>query len=190
MKVECSVPGCESPRRKRDWCQSHYQRWARHGDPTGGGAQRLPFANAAERFWAKVDRSAGASACWPWTGSCGLTGYGRFQWRAISKAPLTASRVAYFLTHDEWPAVVRHTCDNPPCCNPAHLLPGTQGENNRDKIERGRQRVRRLLSDEDVVVIRTRVAAGETQARLAAEFEIDNSTVSLIVARKTYRSVA
>lgn len=34
--------------------------------------------------------------------------------------------------------VVRHTCDNPPCVRPDHLIVGTCADNTRDKIERGR----------------------------------------------------
>ncbi|ACP44084.1 hypothetical protein VPP93_gp13 [Vibrio phage VP93] len=34
--------------------------------------------------------------------------------------------------------VVRHTCDNPRCINPDHLIGGTIADNNRDRAERGR----------------------------------------------------
>lgn len=34
--------------------------------------------------------------------------------------------------------VARHTCDNPRCINPEHLVAGTRGDNNRDRAERGR----------------------------------------------------
>ena len=35
---------------------------------------------------------------------------------------------------------VRHTCDNPPCCNSDHLLTGTDLENSQDKVLRGRHK--------------------------------------------------
>ncbi len=30
--VDCAVEGCERPRRKLQFCQSHYQRFRRYGD--------------------------------------------------------------------------------------------------------------------------------------------------------------
>lgn len=39
--------------------------------------------------------------------------------------------------------VVRHTCDNPKCINPAHLLIGTVADNVADMDQRGRRGFRR-----------------------------------------------
>lgn len=51
-----------------------------------------------------------------------------------------AHRLVFFQTYGYWPDVCRHTCDNPPCVNPEHLVDGTHGDNIRDMMERGRGR--------------------------------------------------
>lgn len=52
---------------------------------------------------------------------------------------LSAPRCVYFLTHGVWPTVARHTCDNPPCCNPLHIIDGDTRANALDASDRGRQ---------------------------------------------------
>lgn len=49
-------------------------------------------------------------------------------------------RVAYEQAHGQIPPgmVVMHSCDNPPCVNPDHLIIGTQSENVRDMYHKGR----------------------------------------------------
>lgn len=101
-------------------------------------------ASAIERFWPKVDRSGGPEACWPWVGTKNSAGYGRFcvSARRHPRRPprVMAHRVAYRLCVGEIPAglFVCHACDNPPCCNPAHLWLGTNADNTADRDEKGR----------------------------------------------------
>lgn len=84
--------------------------------------------------------------------------------------------------------VVRHTCDNPRCINPEHLIGGTLADNNRDRAERGRsaKRVpsRQKLSHEDCVAIRTRHKLRDkvngTRA-LAKEFGVDGAVICRVL---------
>lgn len=93
-----------------------------------------------ERFWEKVDRSAGPSGCWPFLGCRSPLGYGRFN---LGNRSVPASRVALILTSgDPGKLYVLHSCDNPPCCNPAHLRAATQRDNIHDAQIRGRAPIR------------------------------------------------
>lgn len=98
-------------------------------------------APLAERFWSKVDRR-GADECWPWNGRRNHKHYGRIsEWRDGKKAHRAATQVAWELHHGQpFPAgkIACHSCDNPPCVNPAHIWPGTDLENSTDKILKGR----------------------------------------------------
>lgn len=95
-------------------------------------------SDVAERFWAKVDRSAGPNECWPWTANRHPRGYGKF---GIRGRLYVASRVAWEIANNAGiPSahVVMHSCDNPPCCNPAHLSVGTVRDNWNDALAKGR----------------------------------------------------
>jgi hypothetical protein len=85
----------------------------------------------------RVDNSGGPAACWPWTGSCTRHGYGKLS------ATEVAHRVAWELTNGPIPSglCVLHRCDNPPCCNPAHLFLGTRSDNVADMVAKGRAAV-------------------------------------------------
>jgi hypothetical protein len=80
-------------------------------------------------FWARVDQSGGPDACWPWLGYVHRAGYGM-----VHRPPENyAHRAAYRYTVGPVPEglTLDHLCRNLICCNPAHLEPVTQGENNR-----------------------------------------------------------
>ena len=88
------------------------------------------------RFWSKVD-AAPSDCCWEWL-ACKTHGYGRFGYQGKM---CQAHRVAYQLAKGIIPEgmVVRHTCDNPACCNPNHLVLGTQQDNINDMDQRERR---------------------------------------------------
>jgi hypothetical protein len=87
-----------------------------------------------DRFWSKVQKS---DACWIWAASRDDKGYGTFGFDGVVQK---AHRVAYQLSVGPIPdgAHILHSCDNPPCVNPAHLRVGTRSDNMRDKVARGR----------------------------------------------------
>lgn len=78
--------------------------------------------------------------------------------------------------------VARHTCDNPRCVNPDHLVPGTRADNNKDRAERGRSakrvpsRQRLTLKDcEDICAKHLPRVYGVTH--LAREYGVDTNVI-------------
>ena len=90
--------------------------------------------NTPELFWRNVKKT---QACWLWKRGAFTFGYGAFRFEGKL---WHAHRLAYLFIHGHIPTrkMVLHRCDVPACVNPAHLYLGTQLENIRDRVERGR----------------------------------------------------
>lgn len=112
-------------------------------------------------------------------------GYGKC-WRRIDG-------VLYYLAHrwawaDRFGSIpdgmrVCHTCDNPPCCNPAHLFLGTDADNAQDRASKGRngprtERIVRVLSDADLDWAFLQLLEGATQREVASKLGVDQATIS------------
>lgn len=150
-----------------------------------------PFA------WHRVD-VGGSSDCWPWRGALNRWGYGACQ---LNGKQMNASRAAYIDTHGE-PSpglVVCHTCDNPACCNPAHLFAGTQAENLADCRAKGRTNIRHgadhhrataKLTDELVREARRLYASGVSQSEIGRRWGVHSSVISRAVRGKNWSHVA
>jgi hypothetical protein len=168
----CAVEGCDSPKARRQWCNRHYLRWRRHGDPLAGGPEKIsgslterPWYGAVEclidgcssvpfsrgwcqkhyvrwtrygdplgfrisSFWSMVDLSD-LDGCWNWTGPQFADGYGHCSKGTGRRYDQRAYRRMYQMLIGDPPTGLQldHLCRNRLCCNPWHLEPVTQQEN-------------------------------------------------------------
>lgn len=148
------------------------------------------------RFWRHVSIS---DACWVWTGSTTDKGYGKFK-QESGRPPVRAHRYSWEMASGKpvpSGALVRHSCDNPPCVRPDHLSVGSDADNSADMIERGRSPYQnpdsaemkafvemvRKLTDEQIEDGRRRVAGGESQRSVARDFGVDHSTIWRLIHR-------
>jgi hypothetical protein len=138
-------------------------------------AKAAKQAPLEQRFWSKVER-LGPDECWPWKASVRnkKEGYGAF-WLEGRHQP--SNRVALVLSGVEVPEgmVACHRCDNPRCCNPAHLFVGTPKQNNDDKVAKrrhahGERHGCAKLTDEQVAEIRSLRVGRKLPPGIAQQF--------------------
>ena len=178
---ECST----DPVRARGWCNKHWQRWYKNGDPLR--VKRI-FNDDEARFWSKVNKQPG-DGCWLWTGTIERTGYGAFSLAVFDGEPrkiVKAHRWSYLHFVGEIPEdrpKLDHLCHGADSTCPGgwsclhrrcvrwhHLDPVT------DLVNHQRGRYGGLTRD-DVIVLRERWLAGEAAVDLAAEVDLKLGTL-------------
>lgn len=151
----------------------------------------------AIRLWDKIDRGS-PEQCWNWRAHKNGDGYGAIR-ADRSRKMLKAHRAVFSQVNGEIPAgkVVMHTCDNPGCCNPAHLRLGTHAENMADMARKGRA-TGKGKSGEDSALAKITAAqvleiralsTGERQRDMAVRYGISQANFSCIVRRKTWAHI-
>lgn len=157
-----------------------------------------------KRFFSKVKFT---KDCWEWTASTGRTKstkgrkdrntYGRFR---LDGKLLKAHRISYEFFKGSIPdgKCVCHTCDNPRCVNPAHLWAGTNTENMRDKIEKGRHggpgnvgedNPAQKYTEEMVIDMREHFAKGFSMKAISRKFNVPYSTTVCIIRRQRWTHI-
>lgn len=153
-----------------------------------------------DTFWTRVNIQD-VDTCWVWKGARDKDGYGV---ASIGHISVRAHRLAWTFTNGDIPdgSIIRHTCHNPPCCNPAHLAAGTTADNVRDKMIAGRhangsnppkgeKSPHAKLTQKDVDYIRqVYVPRVVTLKTLANKFNVSVANVSAIIRGKKWRATA
>lgn len=153
--------------------------------------QKNMHATREAALWSRIDRGVGPDACWVWPGAHNRRGYGHMTFRGKT---IATQYIAFEEANGPVPAgmCVMHTCDNPPCCNPAHLKLGTVLDNNADKVAKlrhcyGANHNKARFTEQQVLEIRRRADAGETRAALAREFGVGYGAIDAIAKRRTWK---
>lgn len=95
--------------------------------------------NHAKRVMDRVD-VRGPDECWPWTGRTRQwDGRGKVRWLGKSTASSKAVWSIWARITPPRHLFVCHSCNNPKCCNPAHLYLATHAENQQYAVESGTQ---------------------------------------------------
>lgn len=121
---------CQGKHMALGLCAKHYLRYYKHGTTELTEPQRAMAAE--DRFWSKVDKSAGPLGDWPWTAGKTGQGYGQF---FVDGEKWLAHRYAYLLRHGsvseylQIDHVRERGCRSRLCVNPAHLEAVTLAEN-------------------------------------------------------------
>lgn len=130
--------------------------------------------------------------CWEWLGKIEVGGgYGVF---CVKLDTFKAHRVSLFLHTklDPKEMFVCHKCDNRSCVNPNHLFLGTNADNMKDALLKGRMFLgeknhQSKLTMKDVIKIRKLYKDGNmSQSEISKMFPVSSKAINLIVNNKRW----
>lgn len=181
--ISCSIQGCNSRADRRGWCNAHYLRWYKYGDPL---ARFAASKGEPQKYFDEVVLTHASDDCLIWPHAKDRHGYGRMK---SSGRMESVHRMACQIVNGPNPAGkphAAHTCGNGHlgCCNPRHTRWASVSENQMDRVahgtsNRGAQQGRAVLTDDDVHRIRSLIPE-KTQREIAAMFGVNQSTISSI----------
>jgi hypothetical protein len=165
------------------------KRWAEF-EPISRKRKTTDIANRI----AGMTRKNELSGCIEWTGAKDRRGYGLV--KDASGIMKRVPRIVYELFVGKIPdgMLIRHTCDNPCCCNPEHLLVGTAADNSMDAVERNRLPVGEMsgaskLKNNDIPLIFKLKKDGSPARQIANFFGVNESTIFRILSGKSWKHI-
>lgn len=188
QNLRCIIQGCEKRVHARGWCQAHYSRWLRNGDPLAG----MTGPDEAGRFFREVVLACRSDECLIWPFSRTDTGYAQIWVGGKNKR---AHRLACeAINGPAMPSMeAAHSCGNGSggCVNPLHLTWKTRAENIADQEThgtrlRGSDKPKSKLTEGDVLSIRR---SSQPIRLLAEKYCVSSATIDAVIKRKTWRHI-
>lgn len=184
----CKLEGCNKRVYQRGYCNAHYKRLWRHGDPLKG---RTPQGEPINWLLSHVDYKEEDCLLWPY----GKYSNGYARVNVPGKRDASAANFMCRKAHGEPPSEeheAAHSCGmgHIGCINPRHLSWKTKKENNQEKIVhgtsgRGEKHNLSKLTEHDVHTIRA-LKGKKTQSQIAAAFGVTQTTISHIHRGKSW----
>jgi hypothetical protein len=152
--------------------------------------------NARNSYLTRMVKEGDRSQCWPWPYARNREGYGTLGNTRVTHTAMTLDGRPRPSSRMQ----ARHTCDNPQCFNPAHLLWGSVKQNAEDRNGRNRQNKGEAvntakLTEDQVSEIRSLfqprvwgVTSGNV-TELATRFRVTRQTIHKIGRGKDWKHV-
>lgn len=187
-KPLCKISECGKQAFARGWCNAHYMRWRKHGDPLAGRT-----AEGETLAFIEMALLADTEDCIRWPFGKGSDGRAR---TTLDGRKSLVSRIVCERVHGAPPTrdhQAAHSCGkgHEACINPKHLRWATPSENQKDRAEHGTHTMgernpKAVLAKSDVHRIRRLIADGKTRRALAREYGVSRQAIADIAARRTW----
>lgn len=202
MKM-CSVDECSLQIAHLEYCNKHYVKYKKYGDPLAGKFESVNKQGTREYILENTKAISiidvtgvykkVVGPCWVWQRYIDSWGYGAL----FHKGKRMGAHKLSFITHggilSEENPLVLHKCDNPPCCNPNHLYAGNNKKNARDRVARGRMpsasgenNPKAKLKKDEVVEIKRLLVCGLHKKDIAYMFNVSECTIRDIEKKRTW----
>jgi hypothetical protein len=187
----CTIEECTEPAYRRSWCQMHYSRFRRHGDPL----TLVRVENGLPRKHFDEHLMTMTAECKIWPYQLDADGYGILK---INGWPYRVYRLACERWHGPPPTAQHQAahgpCHDRRCWHGGHLSWRTPKQQQEDTLRDGTRvlgsaKPNARFVEADIVEIRALHAAGVLRGELATRYGVHHNTIDLIVRRISWRHV-
>lgn len=178
--ISCSIDGCNNRRIARGFCNAHYKKWKKYGDPN---AMLTTPKGEPLKYFNEVVLHFSGDECLIWPYATYSNGYGEVRFDGLIRS---VHRLACEIINGPAPydkPHAAHACGNGHlgCVNPRHISWKSHGDNMIDMIDhgtspRGIRNAHSKLTEDDVKQIRY-LRGAAPQYALAEMFGVSQATI-------------